>query len=121
DDGCGAFHGILHVGALEQLVDEHKPFLFTTDLHQGVAYALHLIEEIAFPFGDVVDYVDVAEDTVKKAQPHAGGRRTHPKMSQEYRNCDGADESALSCHIRPREKEKVGGSVQLDIIRHRGR
>ena len=68
DHGEGTFHGVLYVGAFEQFVYEHQPFFAAPDLFEGIADALHFVEEEAFSFGEVVDYVDITEDPVEEAQ-----------------------------------------------------
>ena len=66
--GGRTFHGVLYVGAFEQFVYEHQPFFAAPDLFEGIADALHFVEEETFSFGEVVDYVDITEDPVEEAQ-----------------------------------------------------
>src|SRR6185437_2725712 len=118
DHGKGALHRILDIRALEQLVDEYQPFLLVADLLEGVTDALDLIEEKALAFGDIVLYIDIAQDAVEDGEPHRLRRNTHAQMRQKNDGPYTSDERTLPRHIGPGEKHEIGFLVQPDIVRH---
>ena len=119
DHGGRAFHGILYVGALEELVNQDQPFPAVVDPDHGIADALDLVVKITLSLDDIVGDIDVAQDAIEQAQLHGPGRHTHAEVGQEYVEPDGFDEGALARHVGAGEENEIGVVVHADVVGHR--
>jgi hypothetical protein len=65
---------------------------------------LHFVEKITFAFNNIIDNVNVADESVKKIQLHAFCGHTHAYMCEIVATADSFYESAFAGHVRAGEK-----------------
>src|SRR6201996_2006517 len=96
DNRKRTLHGILHIRTLEELVDEHQPFLLIADLLERIADPLGLVKKESFSLGDIIRYIDIAQNAVEDRQPHRLRRNTHTQMRQKNDDAHASDERTLT-------------------------
>src|ERR1044072_2521101 len=89
------------------------------DLDNGILDALHFAVEITFSFEDIILHLYVTENAMEEAEPHLLCGYAHTDVRQEHGHTHRFDESGLTRHIGPGEKEKMRARVQVNIIRYR--